>query len=61
MTSREIIQLLQNDGWYEVKGKASGHRRFKHPFKPGKITVPVSSKELPKGTANGILKQAGLK
>jgi predicted RNA binding protein YcfA (HicA-like mRNA interferase family) len=61
MTPLQLIQLLQRDGWYEVKGKASGHRRFRHPFKPGKIVVPFSSKEIAKGTANTILKMAGLK
>ncbi len=61
MTSKQVMKLLESDGWYEVKGKASGHRHFKHNFKPGKVTVPVSRNEIPKGTLNAILKQAGLK
>ncbi|WP_333646039.1 type II toxin-antitoxin system HicA family toxin [Lacrimispora sp.] len=34
---------------------------FKHPTKPGKVTVPMHSGDLPRGTLNSILKQAGLK
>lgn len=35
---REIIRALKNDGWYLVKVNGS-HRQFKHPVKPGKVTV----------------------
>jgi predicted RNA binding protein YcfA (HicA-like mRNA interferase family) len=49
------------DGWREVTTKGS-HRQFKHPTKPGRVTVsgPMSD-GLPPGTLNSILKQAGLK
>jgi predicted RNA binding protein YcfA (HicA-like mRNA interferase family) len=31
------------------------------PKKPGKVTIPFHAKDIPKGTENSILKQAGLK
>lgn len=60
MTAREIIRLLKQDGWYEVNQEGS-HRQFKHPSKPGKITVSIHAKDIKAGTLNHILKQAGLK
>jgi len=57
----EVIKLLEADGWYLVETKGS-HRQFKHPAKPGRVTVPGKlSKDLNPNTLSSILKQAGLK
>ncbi len=60
MSSREIIKMLQSNGWflYDVRGS---HHQFRHPNLPGKVTVQHPEKDIPKGTLNSILKQAGLK
>lgn len=60
MTAKEIIKQLKADGWVEVDTRGS-HIQYKHPTKPGKVTVPFHSSDLPRGTLNSILKQAGLK
>ena len=60
MTSSKVIELLRSDGWYLV-GQQGSHRQYKHPTKSGRVTVPHPVKDLPKGTVNSILKQAGLK
>ena len=60
MTSKEIIKQLKADGWIEYDTRGS-HIQFKHPVKPGKVTIPSHSGDIPKGTLNNILKQAGLK
>jgi predicted RNA binding protein YcfA (HicA-like mRNA interferase family) len=61
MKVREVIQLLETDGWVLDRTKGS-HRQFRHPLKPGTVTVAGKpSKDLPPGTLNSILKQAGLK
>ena len=59
MHSREIIKMLKQDGWilHHVKGS---HHQFKHPTKPGKVTVPHPKKALPTPTVRSIFKQAGL-
>jgi predicted RNA binding protein YcfA (HicA-like mRNA interferase family) len=59
-TSKELITLIENDGWYSV-GQGGSHCHFKHPTKVGKVTVPKHNKDIKKGTAHSILKQAGLK
>ena len=59
MTSNQVIEMLESDGWYLVATKGS-HRQYKHPEKGGRVTVPHPKKDLPKGTVNSILKQAGL-
>lgn len=58
--SREVIKILQDDGWYEVRITGS-HHHFKHPKKPGIVTVPHPRKQIGKGLLNSILKQAQLK
>jgi predicted RNA binding protein YcfA (HicA-like mRNA interferase family) len=60
MNSREIIKLLIADGWYEVNQQGS-HKQFKHPTKPGRVTVPHPKRDFPQGTLKSIEKQAGLK
>jgi predicted RNA binding protein YcfA (HicA-like mRNA interferase family) len=60
MTSREVIRLLERDGWYGV-AQAGSHKQFKHPTKPGRVTVPSPRKDIPKGTLRSIEKQAGIK
>jgi len=58
--SADVIRLLKADGWDEVAVRGS-HRQFKHPTKPGRVTVPHPKKDLPPGTLHSILKQAGLR
>ena len=60
VSSEEIIKVIRSDGWYEVAQRGS-YKQFLHPTKPGKVTIPSNKKDLPKGTENSILKQAGLK
>lgn len=61
MKVRELIRTVEKDGWYLVKTRGS-HRQFKHPTKSGKVTVAGKpGVEIPPGTLNAVLKQAGLK
>jgi len=61
MKVREVQKLLENDGWELVRTRGS-HRQYKHPEKPGLVTLAGKpSSDVPKGTMNAILKQAGLK
>ncbi|MGC2423949.1 MAG: type II toxin-antitoxin system HicA family toxin [Nitrospirota bacterium] len=59
MKTREIIKLLENDGWYQVDSKG-GHRQFKHPTKSGRVTVPFhgGNEYLPAYLVANILRQA---
>ncbi len=59
-TVRDIIRVLEADGWRHIDTKGS-HRHFKHPTKPGKITVAgAPGVDLPEKTLGSILKVAGL-
>ena len=61
MKVREAIRMIEDDGWYLVRTRGS-HRHFKHPTKPGLVTIAGNpGVDIPKGTLNSILKQAGLK
>ena len=61
MKVREVVRLLEEDGWYLVRTRGS-HRQYKHPTKPGVVTLPGKlNDDLAPGTLNSVLKQAGLK
>lgn len=61
MKVNDVLRLLHEDGWYLAATRGS-HRQFKHPSKPGRVTVPGKpSDDLAPGTLGSILKQAGLK
>ena len=60
LTSKDLLKVLRKDGWIEV-GQRGSHLSLKHPMKKGKVTIPIHSGDLPPGTLNSILKQAGLK
>jgi predicted RNA binding protein YcfA (HicA-like mRNA interferase family) len=59
MNNREILSVLQRDGWVQVAQKGS-HVQFKHPKKEGRVTVPHPKRDIPIGTLKSIEKQAGL-
>ena len=60
MRSREVIKLLRADGWEEVRQSGS-HKHFRHPTKPGTVTVPHPEAEMAIGTLKSIEKQSGVK
>jgi len=60
MSSREVIQRLRADGWYEVAHQGS-HKQFKHGTKMGRVTVPHPVRDIPIGTLRSIEKQAGIR
>lgn len=59
MNSRDLMKIIQSDGWYLIRTTGS-HHHFKHGEKLGLVTIPHPKKDLPKGTVKNILKQAGL-
>lgn len=61
MKVKELIKVLEADGWTLVKIRGS-HRQFKHPTKKGKVTVSGKPNvDIPSGTLISALKQAGLR
>jgi len=59
MPFREIEQIILADGWINVDTRGS-HNQYKHPTKPGKVTIPNHKGDLNIKTVNSILKQAGI-
>ena len=61
MKVRDLVEMLEEDGLYLARTRGS-HRQFKHPTKPGVVTLPGKpGDDLAPGTLNSVLKQAGLK
>ncbi len=62
MTSEEVIRRLREAGWIEQTRRGTSHRQFKHPDKPGKVTVPEhKGRDLPIKTLKTIENQSGVK
>jgi predicted RNA binding protein YcfA (HicA-like mRNA interferase family) len=58
---KELIALIESDGGFQVRMKGSP-RQFHHRTKSGTVTVSgKASVDIPSGTLNSALKQAGLK
>jgi len=38
MKIREVIKLIEKDGWYLVRARGS-HRQYKHTIKKGLVTI----------------------
>jgi predicted RNA binding protein YcfA (HicA-like mRNA interferase family) len=60
MKSKDLIRMIEEDGWELVRVKGS-HHQFKHPSKSGLVTIPHPKKDLPSGTVANIRRQAGLR
>ena len=62
MKVRDVIKLIERDGWYTVAQKGS-HRQFKHREKKGKVTISVHSMndDISKENLKSIFRQAGIK
>ena len=58
---REVIRQVEQDGWRLARTRGS-HRVYKHPRKPGIVVIAGNpGVDMPPGTYNEVLKQAGLK
>ncbi|MGI6361777.1 MAG: type II toxin-antitoxin system HicA family toxin [Bacillota bacterium] len=51
MKFRELEKIIKADGWEHIKTVGSYHQ-YKHPAKPGKVTIPYSNKDLKLNTIN---------
>lgn len=60
MNSRLVIAAIEADGWVRV-GRKGSHVQFKHPGRPGRVSVPHPKGDIPIGTLRSIEKQSGLK
>ena len=59
MKVREVLRMLEQDGWFLVRTRGS-HQQYKHPAKKGLVTIPGNrNDDLAPGTLNSIMKQAG--
>lgn len=59
-TPKEMEKIILADGWF-LQAQNGSHRQYRHPTKPGKVTIPFHCKDLSKFVENSIRKQAGLK
>lgn len=61
LTPKEMIRLLEKNGFAYVKSNNGSHQKYYNPQKNITISIPVHTKELKKGLEQQILKLTGLK
>lgn len=59
-SSKDVLRILNADGWYEV-ACVGDHHQFKHPAKPGRVTLTHPVKDVPVKNLKSIEHQAGIK
>ena len=60
MKLRDVVKLIADVGWRLARTRGS-HRQYKHPDKPGLVTIAGKPRDdLAPGTLGSILKQAGV-
>ena len=59
-SSVDLVKIITKDGWFQTSKKGS-HLKFKHKEKVGIVIIPHPKKDIPAGTAEKVLKMAGLK
>jgi len=59
MTSRELQRRLRSEGWQVVRRGPGDQVQYKHPDKPGRVSIDAGRKEIPIGTLRNIFRQAG--
>lgn len=61
MKVKDIIKMIEKDGWYLVATKGS-HRQYKNLNKPGRVTISGHlNDDIAAGTLNSVMKQAQIK
>jgi predicted RNA binding protein YcfA (HicA-like mRNA interferase family) len=59
---KEMVRMIEDDGWYLKAHHGTSHRQYTHAVKKGKVTINGKlSDDLDHFVVNSILKQAGLK
>lgn len=60
MRSRDVMAMIEAEGWAETRQTGS-HKQYRHPTRPGTVTVPHPKAALAIGTLKSIEKQSGVK
>ncbi len=57
--TRDVLARLIREGWQEARRGPGDHVQFKHPQRPGRVTLDTGAREIPTGTLRSIFRQAG--
>jgi predicted RNA binding protein YcfA (HicA-like mRNA interferase family) len=57
--TRDVLAKLRQDGWREARKGPGDHVQFRHPTKPGRVTIDTGAREQTTGTLRSIYRQAG--
>ena len=55
----DVVRKLEAEGWFVARKGPGDHKQYKHPTKPGRVTIDYGAREIPTGTLRSIYRQAG--
>ena len=58
MTPRDVMRRLSSEGWIVVRKGPGDHVQYKHPHRPGRVTLDTGMRDIPTGTLRSIFRQA---
>ena len=58
-TTRDVLARLRREGWIEARRGPGDHVQFRHPTRPGRVTIDTGAREQTTGTLRSIYRQAG--
>jgi predicted RNA binding protein YcfA (HicA-like mRNA interferase family) len=58
-STRDVVAKLLADGWIVARKGPGDHVQYRHPAKPGRVTIDSGSREQTTGTLRSIYRQAG--
>jgi predicted RNA binding protein YcfA (HicA-like mRNA interferase family) len=57
--TRDVIAKLTQDGWQVARKGPGDHVQYKHPTRPGRVTIDAGAREQTTGVLRSIYRQAG--
>jgi predicted RNA binding protein YcfA (HicA-like mRNA interferase family) len=57
--TRDVAAQLAREGWVVARRGPGDHVQYRHPTKPGRVTLDSGAREMPTGTLRSIYRQAG--
>lgn len=55
----DIEARLRAEGWFIARTGPGDHVQWKHPDRPGRVTIDRGSRDIPIGTLRSVFRQAG--
>lgn len=56
---KDVERRLRDDGWIIDRHGPGDHVQYRHPLRPGRVTIDTGVRDIPRGTLRSVYRQAG--